>query len=793
MISYAGIPLLHDTEALRMWIAANADPMWAQDAAPPDLRTRTLWLSGPRRPAQDARVELNVLKYPWGASRFAVGHFLASYRQLALIRPQVYSGANGYQACPLVMSDGTNTLTTPLWMLPPRPLTGIPGVSGQAWLLTLVDSRWFWPYVANAYTVVGGSTTWAYLLGVIEGVLGETITWDTIPSAYVYPDPILSSYYDSWPQTFDAVCASIGMRLVRNLDGTFRVSSTATAKATVASNLANRYPVRSGGALALTLAVPSDLNAAVPASITVGFPEGGPSGGGSSPPNLYTVTITLASLALTDFGSATGFAQGDRVLYSTELAYYASGSLANATEIQNLATQIATDWYEWIPGTLDLTLIGSVPWNPEGQHDIEWRHHDGAIVTRIRKGPWREDVQELYHWGTYGSGSFGGSGGGIGPTGGTVSGGTVNYINSTVNNNDTTVNNNSTTVTNYAGSTTNYTSSSTINTSSSQTLTYAGAGTILYSSSLLLVQYNTPTYFNSTQTLTYQQLTYSTTQNNVTLTANVLILVPGASNIGITGFVAPPTGQSFILWILNNTTTPTTIYNANTGSSAANRCVCPGGADYILQSKAAISAAYDPVLGIWEVGDGTIPSSTSVGQIPIGNSSGGYSPATLTAGSNITITNSSGAVTIAASGGGGNPGQYNGTVQMTTVYGCTSSYASTGLTVTLAAGTWIVIVSANTTIASTSIGAQIQMRLYDSTAGAQIGLPFTGALNASATLPTTQTTTSQPFVVILTGTDTLQLQAEYTGTVTGAGSGAQINAATGTANPATQIVYWKIN
>lgn len=48
-----------------------------------------------------------------------------------------------------------------------------------------------------------------------------------------------------------------------------------------------------------------------------------------------------------------------------------------------------------------------------------------------------------------------------------------------------------------------------------------------------------------------------------------------------------------------------------------------------------------------------VPSPSAVGQIPIGNSSNGYTAATITAGSNITVTNASGAITIASSGGAG--------------------------------------------------------------------------------------------------------------------------------------------
>jgi hypothetical protein len=49
---------------------------------------------------------------------------------------------------------------------------------------------------------------------------------------------------------------------------------------------------------------------------------------------------------------------------------------------------------------------------------------------------------------------------------------------------------------------------------------------------------------------------------------------------------------------------------------------------------------------------GTGQTSYTNGQLLIGNTSGGLTKATLTAGSNITITNGDGAITIASTGGG---------------------------------------------------------------------------------------------------------------------------------------------
>jgi hypothetical protein len=50
---------------------------------------------------------------------------------------------------------------------------------------------------------------------------------------------------------------------------------------------------------------------------------------------------------------------------------------------------------------------------------------------------------------------------------------------------------------------------------------------------------------------------------------------------------------------------------------------------------------------------GTGQTSYTDGQLLIGNTAGGLSKATLTAGSNVTITNGNGTITIAATGGGG--------------------------------------------------------------------------------------------------------------------------------------------
>lgn len=199
-------------------------------------------------------VRLNALQWPVGASRWAVGRFLADDARLALIRQTAYGGGSAYQSATLYMDDGRpgHEVAAPMYMLPPRPLYQVE-VPYQLWLLTLVDHRFFW---WGRTGTVSAPTSWTNLYAQIGTLLGVTIAADTVPAAYLVPPADLAVRYEHLPILLDAVAYSVGHRISRRPDGTVEARGPTTAKATVATNLTARAPVgtvHAGGLFQLQL------------------------------------------------------------------------------------------------------------------------------------------------------------------------------------------------------------------------------------------------------------------------------------------------------------------------------------------------------------------------------------------------------------------------------------------------------------------------------------------------------------------------------------------------------------
>jgi hypothetical protein len=413
LISYCGVPLLHVSEAMADWVARTIPLRAIIEDVP-------RWWPGPalaglpfNPPPPPWPVEANVLRWPTNcASRYAIFHGMVSDSQLALIRAAVYGGSgSSYTSGLFVMDDGLSRISTQLFLLPPRPLAQLSGPPGW-WLITLVDDRFFWWFRGAQITVNPGVTAWTDLYSQIGAALGVTITPDAVSASYLTPAADFGQAYQDLPLMLDAVCYACGQRLVRGLDGTVVTQNATTAAASVAVQLARVNSTtgpqgRAGGVLALLPPYPDDINADLPSSVTVTCPG---ANFGTPEPVPVVYTVTLASLALAEAGSAIGF-NGTKVFRTSAVADFQGGiTPANNAQLQALANQIATDYYRWALSRLDLVLTGAWPWTAEGMSErIEWQQNNQAISTRILRGPFRTEAEDLPQVGSFGSISAAGS------------------------------------------------------------------------------------------------------------------------------------------------------------------------------------------------------------------------------------------------------------------------------------------------------------------------------------------------------------------------------------------------
>ena len=254
----------------------------------------------------------------------------------------------------------------------------------------------------------------------------------------------------------------------------------------------------------------NDLNAAVPSTVLISFPRTDDSVPSATP---YTVSVTLASLALDQFRGAVGNGS-TKVLHCNATATYVSAALTNSAELTALAGQAATDWYRWQLADLDARYAGACPWDAEGLHDLEWLHEAGRggdgipgseLSLRVTRGPARDDAEELH---------VHGAGGAVdAPIPPLIS--TYWYIvSSTINSYATTWN--------HYSDTTNYYGTSVVN--------YDGTTIINFKVNTTTNVYNAWN-FNSTSVVVYAGPTVNLTLDQTwTLTANKTWIITGGSN-----------------------------------------------------------------------------------------------------------------------------------------------------------------------------------------------------------------------------------------------------------------------
>jgi hypothetical protein len=329
---------------------------------------------------------LNTIWWPTGATRWARAWFLVTRETRDKIISKVHKGGS-LAAKTLSWGDDSDQsssepLEAEMYLLSPRQISSVYN-DQEAWLLPLVDERYFWQFLNGGdLTDINKDTTWDELISELTSALGITAS-TTVPSAYLKPDPIeFSRPRHSAAMLFDAVLCSIGQRLVRDLDGTIHLQTVEDATSTLDDNLALDSQQLAGGQF-------SDLSGDLPDSINIAFrrviqklihPLSPIYSVNKTKPSTVTTTITkrptINCAAIAD--------------------YNVYAALQNTTALDTLAGQIRDDFYGWAKKDYDITYAGVVPWSPSGFDDaILWSwgrpHGPEYGLSRNAKG----DVEGL--------------------------------------------------------------------------------------------------------------------------------------------------------------------------------------------------------------------------------------------------------------------------------------------------------------------------------------------------------------------------------------------------------------
>lgn len=194
--------------------------------------------------------------YPPTAARWSVFRGLMHKDDLDTILPIAF-GASGPVAQTFILEDGSDpkrtapTISTPLFMLTPRPLVGVKGAT-DLYLVTLVDERYFWKYKPKDFwtDINTEFTSWSVAIDAIATQLGITLTYGGADSVYGKPelDSAIFQHYENTAILLDLCLANIGKILTRKKDGTYEAVTHAAADGyakTAVEAIQNDY--RAGG------------------------------------------------------------------------------------------------------------------------------------------------------------------------------------------------------------------------------------------------------------------------------------------------------------------------------------------------------------------------------------------------------------------------------------------------------------------------------------------------------------------------------------------------------------------
>lgn len=410
-ITFANVPLLLEDPQGKI-------QHWLDSYLPTDdLRIVTEWQYSPWRTwdapspnhAHPLAPKLNTWYRPVGACRWAFGLFLASTDQKNAILNQVGSG-NPERVLRFEYPEGVGRS----WrarLLCPRPVSASVTDPHGLWILPIVDERYYWQYIGLGGVSITDGATWESVMQSCATALGITLNIDTIPAAYGSPDTVSfnAGRNANAAQVLDACAWSVGHRIILEYmaapggpdsyyPGVYRSCSwsTSTSRRTYNLSIPN-----AGGALQSGTLTPASLNfaAANPAAIRVVFQKWA---NGIPLDEYYSKTCNAADY--TSNGSTSGVTL--TIQTSAYANYTAGGGVPdNQTACDNLAAQIATDFYQQTAWLQDSVYPGvwrgiETGWDNYVEFSIGRRRPDGTYEcrTRVHSAPHNLGVQSMLHW-----------------------------------------------------------------------------------------------------------------------------------------------------------------------------------------------------------------------------------------------------------------------------------------------------------------------------------------------------------------------------------------------------------
>jgi hypothetical protein len=383
-VSYAGVNLTVSTP--EMQAAANAKFPGPQDKATAARGWPGATVAGQFESpdALELPVRLGSLFWPTGASRFAIGHFCVSAEQLGNILKVVGPGGQypNNSALFIMKCGETAGMQTKLYMLPPRPFFNFGGA--QLYILTLVDARYWWRYIVTGETDSSTSPYWDNLvdslLSAIGNFDGAGSRDSSSPADWYVPPPGLSLRRVPAAFGLDALAYTLGKRVRRLLDGSYKVCSVATANGELDANVAAAFYARclmAGGD-------PQDND---------GFelPEKGQVAFSRSDSDDHLVIVkNLADLDPENFTFLKEKAtKGWK-------ANWLIDPYTSRDGLDHFTSSLVFAWGSWQGSAVSRTFAGIVPWLPEATADhIEWHVSYGFSFTAVRRPPWDDGVTEL--------------------------------------------------------------------------------------------------------------------------------------------------------------------------------------------------------------------------------------------------------------------------------------------------------------------------------------------------------------------------------------------------------------